>query len=212
MRNFNRLIEFMMLLLFIMICSAGVFAQNAIPHIDAGKELMGQHKYEEALVCFNRALSEDPKNVEAMFCKGTALYWLKRYPEADKVFDDTLKLNDRHFLVWYYRGKSANAQGFHKDALAYYERSIECNPQFKDSWFDKGLILYTMEEYHSAASCMGRVINLDNTDGRAYCVAGMCHYWMGNMDQAKEYITKGLSLNPAWKDNIPERIRKGVGL
>ncbi|MCE1247902.1 MAG: tetratricopeptide repeat protein [Firmicutes bacterium] len=204
------------LLLIVFACfitSCAVFAQSqGASYIETGKEMLGQHKFEEALAQFNKAVAENPQNVEAIFLKGTALYWLKRYPEADKAFDDASKLNNQHYLIWYFKGKSANAQGNSKDALAYYEKSIECNGLFKDAWFDKGLILYSKEEYHSAASCMGRVIHLDNTDGRAYCIAGMCHYWLGDMEQARDYITKGLSLNPGWKDNIPEKIRKAVGL
>ncbi|MCD4783549.1 MAG: tetratricopeptide repeat protein [Candidatus Eremiobacteraeota bacterium] len=180
--------------------------------IEAGINLMGQHEYEKALEHFNKAVRANPKNPRAHFFQATALYWLKRYQEADTALDKARRYNDQNYLIWYYKGKVANAQKRYKTALAYFEKSIEYNPVYKESWFEKGLILFGMKQYRACIGTMGRVIGLDNTDGRAYCIMGMAYFWLGDMQKSKSYISKGLSLNPSYKDKIPDRIKKAVGL
>ena len=181
-------------------------------HILAGKELMGQHKYEEALASFKKAIALNPKSAEGYFYKANALYWMKSYKEADSAIQEALKRNDQYYMIWYYKGKITNARGNYKEALAYFEKTLEKNHLFKDAWFEKGLILYGMKQYRACIGSMGKVINLDSSEGRAYCISGMSYYWLGNMEQARNYITKGLSISPSYKEKIPDRIRKGVGL
>jgi len=185
---------------------------NIIGFIEAGKELMGQQKYEEALQQFNKAVMTNSKSVQAHFYRGAALYWLKRYGEADKALDKALKLNNEHYLIWYYKGKVANGRNSYKEALGCFEKSIECNHRFKDAWFEKGLILYAMKQHRACIASMGRVINLDKADGRAYCLIGMSYFWLGEMEQANEYIRKGLSIEPTYKDRIPARIKRTLGI
>ena len=180
--------------------------------IASGKEMMGQHKYEEALSFFKKAVALDPKSAEGYYFEATALYWLERYKEADRSIEEAIKRNNQHYLIWYYRGKISLAMEAPKDALGYFEKSIECNHLYKDSWFEKGMVLYGMKQYGGCIGSMGKVINLDSTDGRAWCIAGMAYFWLGNMDQSKYYITKGLSVTPSYREKIPERILKGVGL
>lgn len=201
-------------LLFPVLAGSTARAQNmeSLNLIEEGKELLGKEQYEQALYKFNRAVSLDPQSPKGHFYRGAALYWLKRYPEADKSLDEALKIDNRHYLIWYYKAKVTNARGDAKQALGYFEKSIENNTQFKDAWFEKGLILYAMKQYRPCASCMGRVVNLDTSDGRAYCILGMCQFWIGDMALARSYIEKGLLLNPAYREKIPDRIKKGLGL
>lgn len=185
---------------------------EAVEYVEQGKQLMGTNQYEEALNMFNRAAALEPDSPVPHFYRGAALYWLERYNESASALDQALKLDANNYLIWYYRGKTANAQKDYKTALGCFEKSIENNYQFKEAWFDKGLILYAMEQYRSCISSMGRVVSLDSSDGRAYCVIGMSYFWLGDMAMARQYIDKGLSLNPSYREKIPERIRKGVDL
>jgi tetratricopeptide (TPR) repeat protein len=51
------------------------------------------HKYNDALVYFDKALSIDANNVNALIGKGTTLGSLQRYSEALTYFDKALIIN-----------------------------------------------------------------------------------------------------------------------
>jgi len=211
--NLKKPLSILIIILFIVFLPVSSFSQesDASADIEAGIELMGHHKYEEALVHFNSALRANPKNPRAHFFRGTALYWLKRYKEAESALDEARKYNEENYLIWYYKGKVSNAQKRYKSALFFFEKSIEYNPVYKESWFEKGLILYGMKQYRACIGSMGKVINLDNMDARAYCITGMAYFWLGDMQKSRSYISKGLSIDPSYKDKIPDRIKKAVG-
>ncbi|MGV8175080.1 MAG: tetratricopeptide repeat protein [Methanothrix sp.] len=78
--------------------------------IGKGKALMNlKDKNIEALESFNKALEEDPNNVEANFGKGDILYELGCYEEAFKAYQDGLRfereknLMDLQIDLWFFR-------------------------------------------------------------------------------------------------------------
>ena len=60
--------------------------------IEKGTRLLEDAKYDEALECFNKILSLDPKNTHAWNQKGVALRSLGRYDEAIECFNKALEI------------------------------------------------------------------------------------------------------------------------
>lgn len=60
--------------------------------IEKGTRLLEDGKYDEALECFDKALSLDPKNTHAWNQKGVALRSLGRYDEAIECFNKALEI------------------------------------------------------------------------------------------------------------------------
>lgn len=60
--------------------------------VEKGTRLLGDAKYDEALECFDKVLSLDPKNTRAWNQKGVALRSLGRYDEAIECFNRSLEI------------------------------------------------------------------------------------------------------------------------
>ena len=60
--------------------------------IEKGTHLLEDAKYDEALECFDKVLSLDPKNTHAWNQKGVALRSLGRYDEAIECFNKALEI------------------------------------------------------------------------------------------------------------------------
>ena len=60
--------------------------------IEKGTRLLEDTKYDEALECFDRVISLDPKNTHAWNQKGVALRSLGRYDEAIECFNKALEI------------------------------------------------------------------------------------------------------------------------
>jgi len=60
--------------------------------IEKGTLLLEDAKYDEALECFDKVLSLDPKNTHAWNQKGVALRSLGRYDEAIRCFNKALEI------------------------------------------------------------------------------------------------------------------------
>ena len=60
--------------------------------IKKGTLLLDSAKYDEALECFDKVLSLEPKNTRAWNQKGVALRSLGRYDEAIECFNKALEI------------------------------------------------------------------------------------------------------------------------
>ncbi len=60
--------------------------------IEKGTRHLEDAKYDEAIECFDRVLSLDPKNTHAWNQKGVALRSLGRYDEAIECFNKALEI------------------------------------------------------------------------------------------------------------------------
>jgi tetratricopeptide (TPR) repeat protein len=60
---------------------------------DKGIALYNLGRYEEAIVCYDKLLEINPKDVDALYNKGVALSDLGRYGEAIVCYDKLLVIN-----------------------------------------------------------------------------------------------------------------------
>ena len=53
-------------------------------------------KYNEAIMCYDKAIEIDPEFVYAWYNKGLALYYTGKYKEAIKCYDKAIKLDPNY--------------------------------------------------------------------------------------------------------------------
>src|SRR3990170_3309610 len=59
-------------------------------------DLSENEEYTEALQCYDKVLSEDPKNVRALIDKGVTLQNLGRFKQSLTLYDKALKINPKN--------------------------------------------------------------------------------------------------------------------
>ena len=94
------------------------------PVLGKGQSLLSLDKPEEALKCFEEALSLDPGNAEAWVKKGTALERMKRLEDAIGCYDRAIAANPVMTLAYLYKGGICNQLERFTEALECYEQAL----------------------------------------------------------------------------------------
>lgn len=76
-----------------------------------------EHKHEEAIVEFNRALEKDPKNVEFLQNRAQCFFDMKQFEDSIKDLEIALSVNDCDPKVLYKLGLTYYAYGKYKKCI-----------------------------------------------------------------------------------------------
>lgn len=72
------------------------YPDHATGWVNYGAILMQTGQKDEALACYEKAISIDKKDFDAYFKKGQVLMLMKKYPESRAAFEASLKINPRY--------------------------------------------------------------------------------------------------------------------
>jgi hypothetical protein len=94
-----------------------------------GQSLLSLDKPQEALACFEEAITLEPLNAETLVKKGTALERLKRLEEALECYNRAIALNPSLTLAYLYKGGVCNQLERFSEALECYELALRTPPR-----------------------------------------------------------------------------------
>ncbi|MBT7473039.1 MAG: tetratricopeptide repeat protein, partial [Nitrosopumilus sp.] len=89
---------------------------------DRGTSLDNLGKNEEAIACYDEALSLDSTNCDAWTSKGNSLSELGKDDESIVCYSQAIRLNPEDLMAW-------TRKGFALNKLERYEESLECYNQ-----------------------------------------------------------------------------------
>jgi hypothetical protein len=89
-----------------------------------GQSLLDLDKAEEALACFDEALSLEATNAEALVKKGAALERLRKLNEAIECYDRAIKADNTMTIAYLYKGGLCNRMERFNEALQCYEQAL----------------------------------------------------------------------------------------
>lgn len=93
-----------------------------------GSELMQRGRWQEALRCFDEALTTRPDLVFAAVGRATALLEMKRPDEALAGFDLVVQRDPKNAIGWNNRGNALAVAGRLHEAIESYSRALEIEP------------------------------------------------------------------------------------
>ena len=93
-----------------------------------GSELMQHGRWQEALNCFDEALSTRPDLVFAAVGRATVLLELKQPEEGLAAFDHVLQMDPQNAISWNNRGNALATMGRLHEAIESYSRALEFEP------------------------------------------------------------------------------------
>jgi len=96
-------------------------------------------KYQEALLYYENAISEEPDFIHAKRGRARTLMQLRRDPEALKAFDEVLKLDAESAVSFANRGILEDRMGLYDRAIEDYGKAIEMEPKLGEGidWFTR---------------------------------------------------------------------------
>ena len=103
-------------------------------------------RYDDARALLETVLKEDPNNVQAHQTMGYIEFEAKNLPEAQKWFEEAVKLNSQDYLAYYYFASLSMSQlttADNKEIEDSLRSAIRLNPRFAPA-YDRLAVYYAM--------------------------------------------------------------------
>jgi len=164
--------------------------------------VLGRH--EEAIVCYDKALTINPRHARAWNNKGGALDSLGRPNDAISCCDAALKIDARFDAAWANMGNTLCKLGRYLEAITCYDNAMAIDPRFVKAWNGKSRALHELGRDEEALSCCDKALEIDTLDPMTWNNKAMLLYDLGRHDEAIACCDKALSIDPrhtrAWSN------------
>jgi tetratricopeptide (TPR) repeat protein len=114
-------------------------SSNRRPSFSKAVGLYTDGNFQEALLYYEIAISQDPNFIHAKRGRARTLMQLGRDPEALRAFDEVLKLDSNSAVSFANRALLEDRMGLYEKAIADYVRAIKMDPKLGEGidWFTR---------------------------------------------------------------------------
>ncbi|CAD8214737.1 unnamed protein product [Paramecium octaurelia] len=172
--------------------------------LNQGVALSNLKKYQEAIECYDKAISINPKQDLAWNNKGNSLNNLNKYEEAIECYDKAISINPKLDLAWNNKGNSLDDLYKYQEAIECYDKAISINPKLDLAWNNKGNSLNNLNKYEEAIECYDKAISINPKLDLAWNNKGNSLNNLNKYEEAIECYDKAISINPkldlAWNN------------
>jgi len=118
------------------------------------------------------------------------------FEKAESLLKSQLRIlpNDLAILDWL--GNLRFQAGDIDSALAYYERTIETDPRYAHTYFDRGSVYLNLEEYDLALVDLRKAVEIDPEYSEFQLALGAALLTMGSIEESLIYLATAVSLDP----------------
>jgi len=157
----------------------------------------------EANDASKRALELAPELAEAHASRGLACLVCEEFDSAEEEFKAALELNPSLFEAYYYFGRTKFHQGEMKEAAELFKKAAEADLTDYQSRCLRVQILRGMgrvdealEEAREAIEVIGKHLEWNPDDARAYYLGAGSLAMLGEADQAKSWLQRAIEIAP----------------
>jgi tetratricopeptide (TPR) repeat protein len=152
---------------------------------------------DEALACFNRALTERPDDADSYYWRGLTLFSRKQLAEAREDMTRAIRIHPDQADYHIWRGHiSVDLEEFDA-AIADLTRAIELQPDNGTIYYYwRGTTYREMQDYPAALADFTHAIELQPDNGTNYNWRGTTHYEMRDYPAALADFTRAIELLP----------------
>jgi tetratricopeptide (TPR) repeat protein len=162
-----------------------------------------QDNLREAATASRRAVELDPESAEAHASRGLAEVFSKNYPQAEKEFEEGIRLNPQLFEAFYFYGRSCFAQGAMEKAAALFRKASELDPadyqsivQLENCLRALGRKEEARQVSEKAVRVVERHIQLQPGDARALYLGAGQSLHLGDRARALDWARRALAIDP----------------
>ncbi|MGB3266836.1 MAG: tetratricopeptide repeat protein [Microcoleus sp.] len=165
-------------------------------YIKQGEGLYFQGNYDEAAVCFEKAILMNNNVDEAWYWRGNVLIKLQRYEEAIACYDQAISMKPDNYEAWYNKANLLAKLQKYQEAIACYERASASESHKYACWHSIAALLGKLQHYEEAIASYDRALAIKTTDSEIWHNRGAM---LGKIQQnaaAVESYDRALALNP----------------
>ena len=172
--------------------------------IDKGTDLIyNQGNYTGAIVYFDKILSVDPNNIDAIFFKGAALSSMGKSNESIPLINKAIILSDKALTtdpnnidLLSIKGRALNRLQNYIEAIKYFDKVLAIDPNYKYALANKGLALDRLGNYTEAILYFNKALEIDPSFAYVLAIKGQALYEQGDYSEAVKYFDKALNIYP----------------
>lgn len=102
-----------------------------------GTALYYEHRYDDAVASYDKAIEIKPDYCEVWNNRGIALNELQRYTEAIVSYDKALEINPDFYEAWSNLGNAVARLQRYQEAIKCYNKAIQIQPNDPSIWYHK---------------------------------------------------------------------------
>lgn len=153
-------------------------------------------KYEEALICYDKALQKYPTMSVTLIYKVDTLQEIGKYDEASKYLNKALKLNQKDWKALNNFGTILSGLEKPEEAMKCYDEALILKPNSAIALSNKGDAFLKLGKYEEALKYVDKSLKIDPKLSSAWLTKGEILIDMDKGEEALNYINKALKLNP----------------
>lgn len=163
-----------------------------------GWELHCRGSFEEAIKCFDKAISLNPRHALAMNNKGLSLRRLGRLEEAIEWFDRAIKVAPRFVKPYSNKGETLGMMGRREEAAKWFQKALEVEPCYPRAI--QGLQQYCGRLPSSDEERRAKQLIERYPEAMKIAIEGSAYMGIAQFDEALKRFNEVLRLAP----NVPE--------
>ncbi len=155
-------------------------------------------KFPEAIAVFDQLLDVDSAYHKAYYGRGMSYSSIQEYEKALSDFDKAITRRDiiHNKAVYNKSGLAKLAMGKHDEAISYFNKALQLDPDYDDALNNRGLVHLEKEDYNMAIADFTKAIEARPAFFEAYNNRGNAYFKQGFNENALADYNKALEFNP----------------
>jgi tetratricopeptide (TPR) repeat protein len=129
--------------------------------IRKGNVFSHRREFNDAIICYEKALSLNENSGDAWYNKGKCFIELGKYEDARMCFDRAIEIYPNDYGAWWGKGNSLYFMGRYDEASVCFDNAIKINPQEHILWFNKGMIFFQRGEVEEAVKHFEKALKIN---------------------------------------------------
>jgi tetratricopeptide (TPR) repeat protein len=174
--------------------------ENALDHLNRGKDLYAESKWDGAIAEFDKALAINKDLADAYFNRGNAYSRKGDYDRAIADFTGAIRIDPNKIEAYNNRGIAYARKGDYDRAIADYTGAIRIDPNDADAYYNRGVAYYNKKDYDRAIADWTSSIRINPNSADVYYNRGNAYYVKEDYDRAIADWTSAIRINPNFTD------------
>ena len=154
-----------------------------------------------AIESLQKAAGKNPKDPDAQYKLGNALFDAQRYGEAASAYGEVIRLAPRHVAALTNLGLSLKRLGRMPESVVAYRQALALDPNDVTTLRDLAIALEAAGDLESAAQLWRRLTELQPEDVRGWLSLARATFQLEHYEEAAKAFETVLRLDPGLADN-----------
>ncbi|MCX7068386.1 MAG: tetratricopeptide repeat protein [Methylococcales bacterium] len=164
--------------------------------INQGNDLEDLNQLDEALACYDRALSINPNYARAHSNRGNVLQSLKRFDDAIASYNHALVIKPDYAEAFCNRGNALQALSRFDEALSNYDKALAIKPNLWLALIGRGTVLQNLNRYQEMLSVCDQLLAIQPDSVETLINRGNVLQILNRFDEALSSYERALTLKP----------------